>query len=58
LAVISHLMHPHPDVPELKLAEPFRGILLISPWIAFDYTEPIAKEYRWDMLVCNGLNKK
>jgi acetyl esterase/lipase len=50
LAVLSHLMHPHPSVPEMKLSEPFRGVLLISPWIAFDYVDPLPKEYRWDML--------
>ncbi|KAK5124601.1 hypothetical protein LTR85_001314 [Meristemomyces frigidus] len=32
LAVLSHLLHPHPDMPEIKLSEPLAGVLLISPW--------------------------
>ena len=34
--LISHLMHPHPDVsPKIKLSEPLAGAILISPWVKF-----------------------
>ncbi|KAF2848561.1 alpha/beta-hydrolase [Plenodomus tracheiphilus IPT5] len=35
LSVLSHILHPHPDVPSLKLEQPLAGMLLISPWAAF-----------------------
>lgn len=33
MAVLSHLLHPHSDIPELKLPEPLAAALLISPWV-------------------------
>lgn len=50
LSVLSHLMHPRSDVQEYKLTEPFRGTMLISPWIAFAYDKPDPKKYNYDML--------
>jgi hypothetical protein len=35
-ALLLHLGHPHPQIPEYQLARPLRGALLISPWISFD----------------------
>lgn len=32
LSVLSHLLHPHPCVPELKLSEPLCGAAVVSPW--------------------------
>ncbi|KAK4539772.1 hypothetical protein LTR36_010360 [Oleoguttula mirabilis] len=32
LAVLSHVLHPHTDIAEVKLSEPLAGALLISPW--------------------------
>ena len=36
LAVISHLLHPHPELEKLNLKEKLRGMILISPWVSFD----------------------
>jgi acetyl esterase/lipase len=35
LALLSHLMHPHPEVPTVKLELPLAGTLLYSPWASF-----------------------
>ncbi|PNS20941.1 hypothetical protein CAC42_2872 [Sphaceloma murrayae] len=35
LALFSHILHPHPQVPMVKLDEPLAGALLISPWVEF-----------------------
>jgi acetyl esterase/lipase len=42
VAVLSHLMHPHPDssVERLELEGPLRGAVLISPWVSFDTSFP------------------
>jgi hypothetical protein len=31
LSLISHLLHPHSDVPKVDLNEPLAGAILISP---------------------------
>ncbi|KAJ7171665.1 Alpha/Beta hydrolase protein [Mycena crocata] len=32
LQVLSQILHPRESVPEMRIAAPFRGLLLISPW--------------------------
>ncbi|KAI7182506.1 hypothetical protein KC363_g8733 [Hortaea werneckii] len=41
LAVLSHVLHPHPQVPKLEISEPFAGAILISPWTRFHYHDAI-----------------
>ncbi|KAK3673418.1 hypothetical protein LTR78_006652 [Recurvomyces mirabilis] len=36
MAVLSHVLHPHPEVPKLELKEPLAGALLICPWVHFE----------------------
>lgn len=38
LALLSHLIHPHPEVPPIFLPpdSSFRGAALLSPWVTFD----------------------
>jgi len=36
LAIMSIILHPHPDIQPLQLQEPLAGLLLISPWISFE----------------------
>ena len=33
LQLISHILHPVPDVPTLSNGSPFGNVLLISPWV-------------------------
>ena len=35
LSLLSHMLHPHPDVFALQLELPLGGALLISPWVGF-----------------------
>ena len=35
LMLLSHLIHPHPEVQPINLSEPLAGALLISPWTKF-----------------------
>ena len=39
LSLISHLLHPHSDVPNIDLNEPLAGALLVSPWVSFATTD-------------------
>jgi acetyl esterase/lipase len=34
-SLLSHILHPHPDVFALQLERPLGGALLISPWVSF-----------------------
>ena len=38
LGVLSHISHPHAQVPKLELSQNLRGAVLISPWITLDCT--------------------
>ncbi|KIX05744.1 uncharacterized protein Z518_03716 [Rhinocladiella mackenziei CBS 650.93] len=37
LAILSHIMHPSPDFPELKLVdgEKLKALVLVGPWVSF-----------------------
>ena len=35
LDVVIHAQHPHPSIAPLTPATPYRGLLLISPWVDF-----------------------
>lgn len=34
LQVISHILHPHPDVPRISLSGPLGSAYLMSPWVS------------------------
>lgn len=40
LALLSHLSHPHPTIPPLKLSGKLRGVVLMSPWVSFQLKDP------------------
>ncbi|KAF2186587.1 alpha/beta-hydrolase [Zopfia rhizophila CBS 207.26] len=40
LSLLSHLLHPHPDIPKISLSEPLRGAFLYSPWVSFCTDQP------------------
>ncbi|KAJ4357094.1 hypothetical protein N0V95_002750 [Ascochyta clinopodiicola] len=58
LSLLSHLLHPHPDVPAVKLECPLDGVLLISPWVSFrtDYIS-FSTNATLDMLAPLALRK-
>jgi len=57
LALASHILHPHPQVPKLSLTDEFfKGIVLISPWVTFDQTAPaFERNAKKDTLVRTAL---
>lgn len=40
LSVLSHLAHPHPNIPALNLPSKLHAALLISPWCSFNTHTP------------------
>jgi acetyl esterase/lipase len=40
LQILSHLLHPYPNVPKLELDQPFCGIFLMSPWVSLSTSSP------------------
>ncbi|KAJ4363905.1 hypothetical protein N0V83_009357 [Neocucurbitaria cava] len=67
VAMLSHLLHPHPDVPAIKLEQPLGGALLYSPWVGFgtdyqsydnealDMLSPLALR-KWSAMFLNKSN--
>ncbi|KAM3415344.1 hypothetical protein BST61_g8873 [Cercospora zeina] len=39
VGLLSHLLHPHPDIKKLTMEEPLPAAVLISPWIKFSTTD-------------------
>ncbi|KAJ8111471.1 hypothetical protein OPT61_g5944 [Boeremia exigua] len=58
LSLLSHILHPHPDVFVLKLESPLAGVLLMSPWVSFRTDYPSFKTNETlDMLGLVGTRK-
>ncbi|KAK3619502.1 hypothetical protein LTR56_024003 [Elasticomyces elasticus] len=59
VAVLSHLLHPHPDVPEIKLREPLAGAVLISPWARFisETDESVTRYASSDMVTVSAAKR-
>ncbi|KUJ07637.1 alpha/beta-hydrolase [Mollisia scopiformis] len=54
LSLLSHLLHPHPDIRTLNLNAPLRGVFLYSPWVSFDTSQDsYARNAQKDSLVPN-----
>lgn len=35
VAILSHLLHPCPELPSLSVKEPLNSLVLIGPWVSF-----------------------
>lgn len=57
LALLSHLLHPHPEVPAVKLDAPLSGALIYSPWAGFSTDYPSFANVSLDMLSPLSLRK-
>lgn len=58
MQLLSHMLHPHADVPEIKLPEPVGAAFLVSPWLgANSSSKSFATNKRCDMLT-SGIIKK
>lgn len=50
MGVLSHLSHPHPDIPALNLPWKLNGAFLVSPWCSFNtHTESFETNAEKDM---------
>ncbi|KAF3035570.1 hypothetical protein E8E12_005402 [Didymella heteroderae] len=57
-SLLSHILHPHPDVFALKLEHPLGGAFLISPWVGFRTDYPsFSSNATLDLLVPLALRK-
>ncbi|KAM0720339.1 hypothetical protein Q7P37_004475 [Cladosporium fusiforme] len=55
LALLSHIMHPHPDLPEelrVQLPGPLAGAILTSPWVKFPTDDDSVKRNEGSDFVC------
>lgn len=58
LSVLSHLAHPHPDIPPLNLPSKLHGAILISPWCSFNtHTSSFTTNAEKDMFDGRTLNR-
>jgi acetyl esterase/lipase len=58
LAVLSHLSHPHPDIPALSLPSKLHAAFLISPWASFNtHTTSFKTNAEKDMFDARTLNR-
>ncbi|KAF4629861.1 hypothetical protein G7Y89_g8280 [Cudoniella acicularis] len=58
LGLLSNLLHPHPSLPSLQVAEPLRGAVLVSPWVSFNTSSPSYMENQnRDVVTANILKK-
>lgn len=58
LSLLSHLLHPHPEVTKIELKEPLAGAVLISPWVSFDTnTDSFKRHESSDMLSENAVKR-
>lgn len=58
LALLSHLMHPSPDAPEVKLSEPLKALVLVAPWVSFRTDWPSAKRNAYKDIIEADSGKK
>jgi acetyl esterase/lipase len=57
VAVLSHILHPHPDVTPIKLQQPLLGAMLYSPWVGFNTDYPSFDNETLDMMAPFALRK-
>lgn len=50
LALLSHLLHPHPEVPTIKIESALCGVLIYSPWASFSTDYPSYSNVNLDMM--------
>lgn len=58
ISLLSHLLHPHSDVPKVAIDVPLRGLFVYSPWVSFDTSdETYIRNASKDVLVPSVLRK-
>lgn len=59
VALLSHLLHPHPEVAALQNGgQSLKGVILLSPWVTFDQSaESFRRNKQKDCLSVPGLKE-
>ncbi|PVI01683.1 alpha/beta-hydrolase [Periconia macrospinosa] len=54
LSLLSHILHPRPDIPRISITTPLGGALLVSPWVSFStkYTSYIRNAKKDSLVDC------
>ena len=57
LALLSHMLHPHPDFEDelrVELASPLAGAILTSPWVKFPTDDGSVERNEGSDFICKG----
>lgn len=57
LGILSHISHPHSSIPPLRIATPFRGLVILGVWASFEATPSYQTNLQKDIVTpyTNGL---
>lgn len=55
LAVLSHLSHPSPDVPEVKIDSKLKAVVLVAPWVSFKTDWPSVQRNQYKDIVVSAV---
>ena len=58
LAVLSHLTHPSPDLPELKMETKLKAIVVVAPWVSFKTEWPSMQRNLYKDLIMPAVGRK
>jgi len=58
LALLSHLSHPSPDVPEVKIDSKLKALVLVAPWVSFSTDWPSAHRNRYKDIITSTSGAK
>ncbi|KAM5529324.1 alpha/beta hydrolase [Fusarium oxysporum f. sp. phaseoli] len=53
--LLYHILHPHPNIPPVKLVQPVAGIFLVSPWLSYRTDTASFKENNNVDMLSSGL---
>src|SRR5271156_4305843 len=56
LSILSHLSHPHPEVPEIKMEGKLKAVVAVAPWVSFKTDWPSMKRNAYkDLITPHGV---
>jgi len=58
LAVLSHLSHPSPDVPALKVDAKLKAIVVVAPWVSFKTDWPSMQSNMYKDIIVAASGKR
>ena len=58
LALLSHLSHPSPDVPEVRVDSKLKALVLVAPWVSFNPDWPSARRNLYKDFIVPDVGQK